>query len=345
VEITQESEWIVRQPDELIGMAEMIARDPNFNAADLEDRASVLFWRHNAAQRTGNIDILRKVAAPKYCDAIAQELATPERRFYGECAVGSVDTRGIVSDGDWDRAMVEVRWAGTQFIVHQGKLQRTDQRTLSRIVLELSRRRGVLTDAGMAVSSAHCPKCGAPEAGGTSNACEFCGQVLNDGTRSWILTAVRTSADARQILGSLTPFAAPTPPNQPHQPAPVEALAWMIQMAAADGEVSPRERNMLAAVTRRRGMPQAQLDTMIAAATQGTLDLPTPKGAAQAQEWLTAMAQEAMADGNLSRDEYALLQKTGQRVGLVDYDIRRLIRRVRGSAYDDAKAALRGDRM
>jgi predicted lipid-binding transport protein (Tim44 family)/uncharacterized tellurite resistance protein B-like protein len=345
VEITQESEWIVRQPDELIGMAEMIARDPNFNAADLEDRASVLFWRHNAAQRTGNIDILRKVASPEYCDAIAHELAASERRFFGECAVGSVDTRGIVSAGEWDRTLVEVRWAGTQFIVRQGKLQRTDQRSMSRVVLELSRRRGVLTDAGMAVSSAHCPKCGAPESGGTSNACEFCGQVLNDGTRSWILTAIRTAADARQILGSLSPFAAPTSPEQPDQPAPVEALAWMIQMAAADGEVSPRERNMLAAVARRRAMPQTQLDTLIAAATQGTLDLPAPKGSAQAQEWLTAMAQEAMADGNLSREEYALLQKTGQRVGLVDYDIRMLIRRVRGSAYDDAKAALRGNRL
>jgi hypothetical protein len=84
---------------------------------------------------------------------------------------------------------------------------------------------------------------------------------------------------------------------------------------------------------------------MLAAATAGTLDLPTPQTPEQAREWVTAMARQAMADGNLSRQEYALLHQTGLRAGLVDYDIRALLRRVRGGVYDEAKAALRGPRV
>jgi hypothetical protein len=66
-----------------------------------------------------------------------------------------------------------------------------------------------------------------------------------------------------------------------------------------------------------------------------------PQDAQQAKAWLTAMTREAMADGNLAREEYAVLLKAGQRAGLVDYDIRMLIRDVRGQAYTAAKQALR----
>ena len=42
----------------------------------------------------------------------------------------------------------------------------------------------------LAVSSAHCPKCGGPELNLADNACEFCHSVLNDGAYDWVLEAV-----------------------------------------------------------------------------------------------------------------------------------------------------------
>src|SRR5207245_1565763 len=41
-------------------------------------------------------------------------------RYVGECAVGSVDTRGVVSEAGTDRVFVEVRWSGTVFEVRDG---------------------------------------------------------------------------------------------------------------------------------------------------------------------------------------------------------------------------------
>jgi hypothetical protein len=55
------------------------------------------------------------------------------------------------------------------------------------------------------ISSAHCPNCGAPESGGITGACEFCGTALNDGSNGWVLDNILSFADpeAQAMLGQL----------------------------------------------------------------------------------------------------------------------------------------------
>jgi predicted nucleic acid-binding Zn ribbon protein len=359
-EITQESEWARGERTDMPSIQAMIARDPDFSLQDLEDRASVVFWRRAASERTAGVAPLKKVADPAFCVALDAALKARQRSgydYFGECAVGSVDTLGMVSgdrDGQtWDRALVEVRWEGKLFIATDGKPRRTNRSTLSRMVLELSRRGGVKTDAGKAVSSAHCPNCGAPESAASSSACEFCGQVLNDGSRTWVLTAIRTPDEARQMLA----MSGPAPVNhgigdatagQAATSSAVPAaglLAWMIQMAVADGELSSRERGMLARVADRRGVSSDRLEAMITAAGHRQIDLPMPSGPKEGRQWITAMAQEALADGNIASEEYALLRQTGARIGMVEYDVKTLIQQLRSDAYKTSKDALRGARQ
>ena len=59
------------------------------------------------------------------------------------------------------------------------------------------------SEVNLAISSAHCPGCGAPEKGGTSPACEHCGVTLNDGRHGWVLTAVRSPQEAHALLAPL----------------------------------------------------------------------------------------------------------------------------------------------
>ena len=83
---------------------------------------------------------------------------------------------------------------------------------------------------------------------------------------------------------------------------------------------------------------------MIAAARHGGIDLPLPQKREEATAWLEAMAEEAMSDGKLAAAEYQLLQYAGRRAGLNDYDLKLLIKRVRGEMYASAKDALRNAR-
>jgi hypothetical protein len=120
--------------------------------------------------------------------------------------VGSVRLCGILAGTDVDRAVVEVTWNGTQFAAaDSAPPRRVGNAGLFYSVLVFCRRANCLTEVGKGIASAHCPNCGAPESGGPSNACEFCGTVLTDGAHGWVLDGFhpRTSSEAQAILAAL----------------------------------------------------------------------------------------------------------------------------------------------
>jgi hypothetical protein len=209
-EITQESEWERYRVSEPPGMAEMAQRDPEFNVYALEDRTSVMFWRKAAADRLGRIEPLTKIALPAFCQTYAPGLragADGQRTFLGECGVGAVALQGVQNQNDGDRVIVEVRWSGKRFLVQAGRFQNTHQDVLMKTLFVLFRGAGVRTKASQSISSAHCPQCGAPESGGISAACEFCGAVLNDGSLDWVLENMLAVSDpqAQALLRELNP--------------------------------------------------------------------------------------------------------------------------------------------
>ncbi|MEI8196776.1 MAG: hypothetical protein WCI73_12830, partial [Phycisphaerae bacterium] len=215
VEITQAVEYRPEAADEVPGQMEMEATDPSFTLAHLEDRASVMFWRRMAADRLGKVDPLRKLAEPGYLAALEGGLSPrPPRQYYGECAVGSVDTRRIVREAQEERAIMEIRWSGRQYQVDEKGITHTGENIVGRWIFVLMRKTGIKAKLELAVSSAHCPACGAPETDLTADACPFCQKVLNDGSFDWVLveSLPANTPAALQLLsaGSKAPRAAET---------------------------------------------------------------------------------------------------------------------------------------
>jgi hypothetical protein len=200
-EITQESEWSGVRRRDIPGLDDLRRRDPDFNAAGIEDRASVAFWRFATAERLGKADPLRKVASPSFLKTFEPHLHAPPgqpRLFRGDDAVGSVQLLGILPGDPCDRALVEVTWNGTQYAAGaEGPPRPVGPEALFHTILVFFRRADAKTEVGKGISSAHCPSCGAPESGGTSNACDYCGAVLTDGAHAWVLDAFLSRADAQ----------------------------------------------------------------------------------------------------------------------------------------------------
>jgi uncharacterized tellurite resistance protein B-like protein len=397
-EITQDSEWSPADDDDgdgsdLPGIAALRAADPAFCLQDLEDRTSVMFWRKAMADRIGKSDPLRKVATDDFTQRYTAELQSATdaqsraRTFSGECAVGAVITLGVMpataGDGDgqgpvMERAVVEVRWAGRPYVAKPGAPPHANgESALARSLFVLGRKPGVKTDADAAVSSAHCPQCGAPVTTDIANACQFCNTILNDGARGWVLLDIagRSAPAGRALLSELEAHAttADAPPVQPAEmsdtavagfapiPPPLPArptvpvppplptsraglLEWMTQAVVADGVVTDQERDLLTKAAARQRVSPEQLDAMITAASTGQLSLPSPRDRNEAEQWLTAMANVALADGKIQREEFNLLRSLGDRFGLSAKDVDLLIRQERGRMYDQAREQIRAAR-
>lgn len=351
-EITQESEWQAGQVKRIPGVEALLAKDPGFNLEAMEDRASVVFWRLATAERVGDVKPLTKAALPTFLEAYGRDLksrkdAYGNRQWFGDRAVGSVDTLGVLLAGPSDeyaRALLEVRWSGTRFTADtKGNYRRHEQSSVSHLLLVLARKAGAKSDTNKSVDSAHCPTCGAPETGGASGVCEFCGAVLNDGSKSWALIDATSMSSPRavELINQLPSSGYGDDDTSAAAPAPAYVLAWMVKMTLADGQLDPSEREMLDAYAARNRIPPERVEELIAAARANTLDVPAPGTDSEARAILSAMAKVALADGKITREERELLQTMGHHLGMTEIDVTQLIARTKGEMYAEAKASLR----
>ncbi len=347
-EITQECEWRPQRPESVRGVEELTARDPGFSLCALEDSASVAFWRLMAAQRLGKIDPIRKVASEEFCAGTNPSIVSVAPRvFYTRCGVGSVQTLGIQPQEGWDRAVVEVSWSGVRSRIEtDGRITSMGPNGVSRLLMVFVRQSAVKTSVDQAISSAHCPNCGAPQEQSVSNACESCGTVLNDGSRSWVLCAAEAalSPAGQKILSELNPRKVLKETGGievTEPPARAAAMAWLVQMAAADGQIDEDEREKFMASAKRWSIPAERVEALMSASMAGQIDPPQPRDRDEARVWLESMVEMALTDGKVTSSEFTLLKAAGSRSGLVDFDLKAMITQTRNRLYAQARTALR----
>ncbi len=346
-EITQECEWRGDQPDRVAGVDGLRARDPGFSVQSLEDTASVVFWRLMAAERAGRVDPVRKVAAEAFCSDMDQSLRSRKRRiFHAKCGVGSVNTLGIRQRDGWDDAVMEIAWSGVRYIEQEnGQATEVGSNGVSRWLLVLSRQASARTSVDNSISSAHCPNCGAPQSQSTSNACEACGTVQNDGKGSWVLssTCATASPQGQVILAELRQQAAAVPQGMAAVAVPggIGMLGWMVKTATADGDVGEDEKKMLIDAAAGWGIPAQRVESLMAAAKLGQLDVPAPADVDEARAWLSAIATMSLADGKVDPTEWRILHVAGAWCGMSDYDLNALIKQTQRRLYDESRTALR----
>ena len=373
VQITQESEWRPESPKVLPGVCALEQRDPDFTLADLEDRVSVMFWRKARADRLGKVDPLRKIATPEFARTYQQLLAAPaagQRAFWGDCAVGGVETLGVIPGDGKDQVLVEIRWSARRYQVDaQGQARRTPESNLARNLMVLERKAGVKTDTAAGISSAHCPQCGAPVVDDASDKCGYCGAVFNDGSRGWVLADMlaMSGEQAQELLMQLarSDNAGPSIPAQGAEPVsasgqtaagaspgagpalppePSGLLAWMVKAVVRNRGIDAAQEQMLRAVAKRRNISDEQLHRMIDAAGRGQLQTPEPHSPAEVQQWLGAMVAAALTNGDLTTSEQRLINGVGFQYGLSLSDVKALIRREKDMLYTHAVNALRQQR-
>ena len=351
-EITQENEWKVRSVPPP-GTLKIAKTDPGFHIQDLEDVTSVVFWRKAQADRLGKVDSLRKVASAEMCGSYEERLkpnADGRRTFLSDCAVNAVDAVGVITDPTEDLALVEVCWMGRMCESNEhGAMRFNREWLLQHTLFVLSRKSGVMTTPADCVSSAHCPNCGGAHSDDASNACEFCGTVLNDGTRGWVLSAIWPSASpqarglvARAVAGSQREQQQFGAMLSPARSGGTGSLAWMVRSVVTTGNLWGKSvRETLDKAAARKNIPAAKVEQMIQMAAAGQLDVPEPDDAVEALAWLSEMAACALATGGISKEETSLLRATAARYGLSRADVNQIVGRSRKEAYVNAKAALR----
>jgi hypothetical protein len=172
-EITQPEEWRPWMTNaEIEGFAELQSKDAAVSRQELEDRASVVFWKWIEARVTGS-----RVRLERFCLSPGQPPA--DRAQLAQVAVGSSELVYFESDGSVDHCHVEITWSAS----FDGA-QPVNQ--VNRVVL--ARAANATSKGGL--NSLDCPNCRGPLADSDLAKCNFCGEPLAGGKHEWSLQEV-----------------------------------------------------------------------------------------------------------------------------------------------------------
>jgi hypothetical protein len=173
-EITQPEEFDAADAAaEVPGLDAIRAHDPTVSRQELEDRASVMFWKWIEARVSGE-----RKKLDRFCRSAGHPDA--DRAQLSEVAVGSCDAVHGASDPDgFDRAKVDVRWSARRDggepvnSLHRLVLVRSSQATSKR-----------------GLSCLDCPDCGGPLASSDDVKCRYCGATLTGAKTEWTLESL-----------------------------------------------------------------------------------------------------------------------------------------------------------
>jgi len=336
------------ESDAVAGVEALRVADPGLCIQHLEDRAGVMFWRYVAALRKGRIDPIRKMATESFCAELKKRFEPgPQglRRYFGECAIGSVETEGVLHGADYDRAVMGVRWSGAAYSVASGAAPRREAE--AHVIYDLFvliRKHGVKTDVSLSLSSAHCASCGAAVHEEEANACAYCSAVLNDGSSDWVLEDIlKVYSPEALALREKIRATDPTVVSRRSASA-LEQAAWMVQVMLADGTIDEKETEALRHFAERRQIPRERLEAMMAAGRAGVLTVSAPENQEEANEWLDSMAEMVLADGVVSPKEKEAMVNMASRLHFTETDIVQVLARKRTELYQQSKARLKANR-
>ena len=383
--ITQACEWTERSNNAIPGVKRYLQHDLGFNVQHIEDLVSVMYWRKNEAERTSDVAPLRKIATNEYCDSQAN-FYRPDvnggHNFYRDCAVGSIRLMAVDSETSdkFDYIYAKVIWSGIPAKRNAGGniTNVINEKQNIKEVFVLKRKHGVKTDTKTSLSSAHCPNCGAAVSDSLSNECDYCGSVLNDGAREWVLEGVFPQNDSRIAKSIVLVRASDAQSNSNRDNYSSEMgngaaagaavgglkktytvddysssmnsisgltmLKWTIAMMLADGQIDPKEREIIDEYGLRRGIVKSQIDSLVQEIKSHSspvdyvaesTDLPMEL------DLMRMLIQVAFADGKVAKEEIAMLRYVGKRMNLDEDQIRRMLTEERMRLYRMSKAVIK----
>jgi uncharacterized Zn finger protein (UPF0148 family)/uncharacterized tellurite resistance protein B-like protein len=347
-EITQPTEWKIKPCDNIAGIKEMTQKDPAFNIQHIEDKASVIFYRNIASTFYSDKKHIAKLALNEFIEKHKLEYQLDkkgEKSYYADAAIGCVEVVEIIparETSNLDKIRVKVKWAG-----HPAKVKipslilpaYIENRIYTQEFI-LIRNSNIKTSNKNTLSSTHCPNCGAPEGINTSNKCEYCGAILNDGSRDWVLSNITFFSGYPQHKSHYESMEREFSNSGSNALAEFDneaIIGCSVAVMLIDGNISEKENNILQNMAKKRGISQEKLNSITATIQEHGLHIPNPKTKNEALEFLKCMVRMCLADGKITSQEKQLIKQLVIKMDYTDIDIEQMIKKERTQLYKDAK--------
>ncbi|MCX7943819.1 MAG: TIM44-like domain-containing protein [Deltaproteobacteria bacterium] len=342
-EITQEEEYSSPYfQNNVWGLEEMLKKDPTFNLAAIEDKASYFFFKMYKANYFGDTRYLKEVSHPKFYHSLSGAF-NPSNDWYQslkDAAIGAVETKRIQVDCEdgYDKVDVMIRWSAEYCERNRRtkEVRNVTDKSIRTQTYTLVRKSNVTTKVAYNFKILPCPICGAPISSNVEDKCDYCGNIINDGSRDWVLYSV----DIYRPYAYNTQFTGITKNIDTNK----IIIAAMISAMLSDKMIDEREKEMIYTAAQNRGISKSAVDQMIESAKRGEL-IAIPTNTEEAREIISSMARISLVDGKLSNNEYKLLLNVGEKYNYKKADINGIINNQRRLLFNEAKEFIKNTKF
>lgn len=331
--ITPAKYWDYIEPDSIYGYNELCQSDPDFTVQQIEDKSGVLYWLLERAKEDRNPKYIKRFATANFCNSFTRMACS---QYIEPMICRSVNLTAIDTTEDKDRCYVLVKY------VIEGIVNNKGNELVSQWVYVLSRNKGKKTRINRALSSVHCPNCGAPLNSSFAENCEYCGAIVNDGNE-WALEKMITPDDqtycnliekAKEALKKTTKFDFEYLESN-------DTLAVSAQILMADGKMEDSEYELLLTIAKQSGVSERQLKRILDNMKAGSVHVPLPKGGIKAENVIRAATRMAFADRELADEEMEAIVNMGYQMGYSKLDIRRIMNSEMAKLHKEGETIIR----
>ncbi len=177
-EITQPEEWSASGGEDPQGLTELRQRDPALSRQELEDRASVVFWKWIEARVTGD-----RKGFERFCfepGSVPAEFAKLTKVAVGAADLIEVTAADTVSPDELDDASIEIKWSAS--------VDGAEPTPMDPVEIHLVRPSTASSKRGL--SCLNCPNCGGPVPESDAVTCAYCKEPLVGSKKEWTVDAI-----------------------------------------------------------------------------------------------------------------------------------------------------------
>lgn len=324
-QIIEATNFRIPNDDSIDGFARLMALDPAINRRVLEDRAQLVFWSRLDALAQNQMYAFARFAQPQ---ALAQFSSEDAGLSIGRVLGGRVDLVQVIADIDFERAWFSVRWQQ----LRRDPSGRNAFDVTHTQLMQLARKNGGSTLSKVGLSTGRCASCGTEVSANGECKCAACGKQLSEDWSLVELVSPETfqarSKATKQTITRLADRIGVIADQWDRR----RAIAMMVAVVRADGNVSDKERKLLAMCMERWELEPMLLKAFLAAPMDDISSI-QPKSIDEARMLFRALAAAALADGQIDESEQKLLKMMAKHLKLApdeDYEIIKSLGPVRG---------------
>jgi len=316
-EITQADDYVSSNPklNKEGGLSrkirEMFAKTPEFSIQNIEDKVSNGYLQIETSKVLKDNTIMRRFVTDDVLESVTNTFKG-DNFVYNRIYLNDVTLIGAKQEGDKNVLMVAVKVSYQRVVPDGKKVKILDPSVTSKNEIVFVSRDILAGENKGSVYAHSCPSCGGPIADTIDTKCSYCNAEINSTKNEWIISGIMDSSSYGEYYeDNSDQYAAGVAPAKLDSLFSVRDFAFnnVLIMMAADGVFAAEEKEYAQKLAKRWGYDLGRIQPMFDMAMNGSLVLRMPDNPKQAKKIYIMMEKVAKADGNVSPEEQALLDK------------------------------------